>query len=71
MGYGIRENPVIPWNFENPVPAQTDPVESLSRPVQTREIEISQSPPNQSRSFLIPRDLSRDFVISGNLSRDF
>ena len=36
--HGIRDNPVIPWNFENPVPAQTDRVESVSLPVQVREI---------------------------------
>ena len=31
--HGIRDNPVIPWNFENPVPVQADPVEMFTIPI--------------------------------------
>ena len=31
--HGIRDNPVNPWNFENPVPIQTDPVEVFAIPI--------------------------------------
>ena len=31
--HGIRDNPVIPWNFENPVPVQPDPVEMFTIPI--------------------------------------
>ena len=31
--HGIRDNPVIPWNLENPCTVQTDPVEMFAIPI--------------------------------------
>ena len=94
--HGIRDNAVIPWNFDNPVPVQTDPVDIFTTPTpsrvffysdpvqlvpcnlgKSREIRVPsranpqilrfpKSRPDQSRGFVIPRDLSpRVFLYNG------
>ena len=51
---GIQDNSVIPWNFEIPVPVQTDPVEMFAIQITSRVLFESPIPCK-----LLPRSLSK------------
>ena len=42
--HGIRDLPVIPWSFENPVHVQTDPVEMFTIPIPSRAFLLNPDP---------------------------